>query len=290
MERYDIAIVGSGPAGLEAAITAKLRNKSIILFGNKDLSLKITRATQIDNYLGLPDITGEKLAEEFKSHLEDMDLSITCERINEIYAMGDYFALQSADGMVEAKTVILATGVVTGKAFPGENENLGRGVSYCATCDAALYHGKSAIVLSYSKKEEEEANFLAEKAEKVFYIPIYREETELSSKIEVLKGLIPKEIRREEDGMVFVTNKTELKADGIFILRDAVAPDKLVPGLQVEGGHITVNRNMETNIPGLFACGDVTGRPYQYMKAAGEGNVAAFSAVAYLTELESKKA
>lgn len=286
MERYDIAIVGTGPAGLEAAITAKLRNKNIILFGNKDLSLKITRATQIDNYLGLPDISGENLAEAFKSHLENMGIELTCERINEIYAMGDYFALQSAERMVEATTVILATGVVTGKPFKGENENLGSGVSYCATCDAALYKGKTAVVLSYSKKEEEEAAFLAEKAKKVYYIPVYREETELPPEIEVIKGVVPKEIRKDEDGMVFVTNKLELKADGIFILRDAVAPDKLVPGLQAENGHILVNRNMETNIPGLFACGDITGRPYQYMKAAGEGNVAAFSAVDYLAGKE----
>lgn len=282
MERYDIAIVGTGPAGLEAAITAKLRNKSFILFGNKDLSLKITRATQIDNYLGIPDTTGENLASQFKSHLENMGIDITCERINEIYAMGDYFALQSAENMYEARTVILATGVVTGKTFVGENENLGKGVSYCATCDAALYKGKTAIVLSYGKKEEEEANFLVEKAEKVIYIPIYKEETDLNPKIEVIKGVLPKEIRREGDKMVFVTNKEELVADGIFILRDAVSPDRLVPGLKTEEAHIVVNRNMETNIPGLFACGDITGRPYQYMKAAGEGNVAALNAVAYL--------
>lgn len=282
MERYDIAIVGTGPAGLEAAITAKLRNKNFILFGNSDLSLKITRATQIDNYLGIPDTTGENLASSFKAHLENMGIEITNERINEIYAMGEYFALQSAEGMVEATTVILATGVVTGKTFAGENENLGRGVSYCATCDAALYKGKTAIVLSYSKKEEEEANFLAERADKVYYLPIYREEPELSSNIEVVKGVVPKEIKRDGDKMVFVTNKGELRADGIFILRDAVSPDKLVPGLETSEAHIVVNRNMETNIPGLFACGDITGRPYQYMKAAGEGNVAALSAVSYL--------
>lgn len=283
-ERYDIAIVGTGPAGLEAAITAKLRNKNIILFGNSDLSLKITRATRIDNYLGLPDTTGEKLAEAYKAHLVNMGIEIVCERINEIYAMGDYFALQSAETMYEAKSVILATGVVTGKTIDGELENLGRGVSYCATCDAALYKGKTAVVLSYSKKEEEEADFLAERAEKVYYLPIYREETDLNPEIEVVKGVIPKQIIRRDDKMVFVTNKGEFVTDGIFILRDAVAPDKLVPGLKTDGAHIVVNREMETNIPGLFACGDITGRPYQYIKAAGEGNVASFTAVSYLSE------
>lgn len=286
MERVDIAIIGTGPAGLEAAITAKLRNKKLLLFGNKDLSLKITRAVQIDNYLGLPDLSGERLAEAFKEHLKNMEIEITCDRINAVYSMGDYFALQSADKMYEAKSVILATGVVTGKVFKGENENLGSGVSYCATCDAALYKGKTAVVISYSKKEEEEAEFLAERAEKVYYIPMYKEEVTLSEKIEVVKGVLPKEILRKEGKMVFVTDKKEFVVDGVFILRDAVAPDKLVPGLLAEEAHIVVDRTMATNIPGLFACGDITGRPYQYMKAAGEGNVAALSAAAYLKQVE----
>jgi hypothetical protein len=283
MSRYDIAIVGTGPGGLEAAITAKLRNKDIILFGSKELSHKITKAVEIRNYLGLPDITGEKLAGAYHDHLEAMEIKINETRINAVYAMGDYFVLQSADQMFESKSVIISTGVVAGKAFPGEDENLGRGVSYCATCDAALYKGKEAIVIGYSVREEEEANFLAEKADKVTYIALYKDVSQLADNIEVVTGTVPKEIIKEGDKMILVTNKDRLSADGIFILRDAVSADKLVPGLLMEDGHIAVGRDMSTNIEGVFACGDVTGKPYQYIKAAGEGNIAALSAISYLT-------
>lgn len=282
MNRYDIAIVGTGPGGLEAAITAKIRNKDIILFGNKNLSLKITKATEINNYLGFPDITGEELAKAYDNHLQKMNIDINTSRINTIYAMGDYFALQSAEEMFEAKSVIISTGVVTGKTLPGENENLGRGVSYCATCDAALYKGKEAIVIGYSPKEEEEVIFLAERAEKVTYIAMYKNVLFLADNIEVVEGRFPRKIIKNEDRITLVTNKESYEADGIFILRDAVSPDKLVPGLLIEDGHIVVDRAMRTNIEGVFACGDVTGKPYQYIKAAGEGNVAALSAVSYL--------
>jgi len=282
MNRYDIAIVGSGPGGLEAAITAKIRNKDIILFGNKELSLKITRAAEIKNYLGFPDITGENLARAYNEHLQKMDININYSRINAVYAMGDYFTLQSADEMFEAKSVIISTGVVTGKTVPGENENLGSGVSYCATCDAALYKGKEAIVVGYSSKEEEEVIFLAEKAKKVTYIALYKNVPFLADNIEVVEGCLPREIIKNEDRLTLVTNKGSYTADGVFFLRDAISPEKLVPGLLIEEGHITVDRSMRTNIEGVFACGDITGKPYQYMKAAGEGNVAALSAVSYL--------
>lgn len=282
MNRYDIAIVGTGPGGLEAAITAKIRNKDIILFGNKNLSLKITKATEIKNYLGFPDITGEELAKAYDNHLQKMNIDINTSRINAIYAMGDYFALQSAGEMFEAKSVIISTGVVTGKTLPGENENLGRGVSYCATCDAALYKGKEAIVIGYNPKEEQEVIFLAERAEKVTYIALYKNVSFLADNIEIIEGNIPKEIVKDGDKVALVTNKGSYQADGIFILRDAMSPDKLVPGLEINEGHIVVDRTMSTNIEGVFACGDITGKPYQYIKAAGEGNVAALSAVSYL--------
>lgn len=282
MNRYDIAIVGTGPGGLEAAITAKIRNKDIILFGNKNLSFKITKATEIKNYLGFPDITGEELAKAYDNHLQKMNIDINTSRINTIYAMGDYFALQSAEEMFEAKSVIISTGVVTGKTLPGENENLGRGVSYCATCDAALYKGKEAIVIGYNPKEEQEVIFLAERAEKVTYIALYKNVSFLADNIEIIEGNIPKEIVKDGDKVALVTNKGSYQADGIFILRDAMSPDKLVPGLEINEGHIVVDRTMSTNIEGVFACGDITGKPYQYIKAAGEGNVAALSAVSYL--------
>lgn len=283
MQRYDIAIIGTGPAGLSAALTAKVRNKSILLIGSKNSSVKVEKAHEIQNYLGLPRIAGADMQKAFLDHVASMDIEITEGRVSTVYAMGDYYSLQVGEEMVEASSVILATGVVQGKPLPGEEEFLGRGVSYCATCDAALYKGKKTIVVAYAKKEEAEANFLAEMAGEVVYIPMYKEEVEVSDKVKVVKA-IPKEITGALKANALVTDQGTLETDGIFILREAVAPGQLVPGLETDGPHVKVDVSMKTNLAGCFACGDIAGIPYQYIKSAGQGNVAALSAVAYLDQ------
>ena len=121
--RYDIAIVGSGPAGLSAAINGKIRNKNIIVFGTKELSGKVNKAPKINNYLGLPGLDGKALKEHFTEHIEKMGITITEERINNIYAMGDYFALMVNEKMYEASTVILATGVEFTRPIKGEEQS-----------------------------------------------------------------------------------------------------------------------------------------------------------------------
>lgn len=284
MERYDIAIIGTGPAGLEAAITAKIRNKSILLFGNKSLSNKIEKAHTIKNYLGLPEISGEDLQNAFKKHLEQMEIEITEDKVNAVYSMGDYFAIQGHGGIYEAATVILACGLSTVKEFSGELENLGRGVSYCATCDGMLYKEKNVVVIGYTKEDEKEADYLAEIVNKVIYIPMYQGETDLDARIEVVRDQNPTGIEKQENRCILQTDSGKIEADGIFILRESVAPSQLVPGLALEKNHVIVDREQRTNIAGLFACGDITGAPYQYIKAAGEGNVAALSAVNYLSD------
>ena len=281
MERYDIAIIGTGPAGVSAALTAKNRNKSILLLGSRQMSEKVAKAHEIRNYPGLPFVKGEEMAAAFRDQLDQMEIPVTEKRIGAVYAMGDYFALQAGEEMLEAKTVILATGVVSAKPLPGEEALLGRGVSYCATCDAPLYRGRAAIVIGYSPREEEEAAFLSGVCSKVTYFPMYPDGTDLPDTVEVIREK-PVEIRKGEGGLTVQTAEGEYSADGVFVLREAVAPAQLVPGLETEGAHVKVNRKMETNLAGVFACGDLTGTPYQYVKAAGEGNVAAISAAAYL--------
>ena len=281
MERYDIAIIGTGPAGLSAAITAKIRNKKILLIGNPNFSDKVQKAHQILNYLGLPAISGKDLAKAFENHINSMDITITEGKVNAVYPMGSYFGLQVSQDIYEAETVIVATGIVTGKAFKGENELLGRGVSYCATCDAPLYRNKTVAVIGYSPKEESEAEFLAEVCEKVLYIPMYKEETKLSDKVTIIDEK-PTAVIGENKVKSLQTEKNNYEVDGIFILRDSIPPSQLVSGLEIKDNHIVVNSQMETNIKGCFACGDIVGKPYQYIKAAGQGNIAGLSAVAYL--------
>lgn len=281
MLRYDIAIIGTGPGGVSAAITAAIRNKKVLLLGSKALTDKLSKAHEIRNYPGFPAVSGAELAEAFRRHLKEMHIEITEKRISAVYAMGDYFALQAGEEMLEARSVILATGVVQGKPLPGEEEALGRGVSYCATCDAPLYRGKRAAVIAFSPREEAEADFLSEVCEEVLYFPVYKEEPRLKGNARVIREK-PEAVEGTAGEMVVKTKENGYTVDGVFVLREAVAPGQLVPGLKTEGPHVEVNRRMETSIPGVFACGDITGAPYQYVKAAGEGNVAALSAVGYL--------
>lgn len=290
--RYDIAIIGSGPAGLEAAITAKVRNKNLILFGSKNITTKLSVVHHpILNYLGMPKMTGPQMIEKFHEQLEGLGIEITEKRVTSIYAMGDYYMLQQSDNeVVEATSVILATGVVIGKPYPGEENFLGRGVSYCATCDAPLYKGKVVAVVGGSHEEEAEAEFLGEVCQEVYYFPQYKEEVKLNQpNIHVIHEK-PAEILGAMKVNQFKTNANTYDVDCVFILRATQFPGQLVPGLETEGNGVKVDLQMKTNLPGCFAAGDIAGLPYQYIKAAGQGNVAALSAVAYVDELRRKKA
>ncbi|MGL4873459.1 MAG: NAD(P)/FAD-dependent oxidoreductase [Clostridium sp.] len=284
MERYDIAIIGSGPAGISAALNARIRNKSFIVFGSKEISNKLALAPAINNYLGFSSIKGKDLLKNFQNHIKEMEIDIIEERVNNVYSMGDYFTLMVNQKMYEAKTVILATGIEYTKPLPGEEEFLGKGVGYCATCDAPLYRGKEVTIISYSKEGEEEANFVSELASNVNYIPMYRGEMKLDSKINLINER-PKEIVGESKvSKVILKSGEGIDTDGVFLLKNAVPPTQLVPGLEIEDGHIKVDRLMKTNIKGCYAAGDCIGKPYQYIKSAGEGNIAALSAVTYLAE------
>lgn len=285
MERYDIAIVGSGPAGLSAALNAKIRNKSFIIFGNKNLTNKLVKAPKVNNYLGFYGMNGEQIKNKFQEHLDAMDIKITTERVNNIYAMGDYFALMVNEKMYEAKALILATGMEYTRPINGEEEFLGRGVGYCATCDAPLYKGKTVTIIGYNKEAEEEARYVSELAGDLYYVPMYRGEYDLNDSIQVIQDK-PLEIVGEMKVNKLKLQTQEIDTDAVFVLKDTISPGQLVPGLEIADGHIKVDREMKTNIDGCFAAGDCVGKPYQYIKSAGEGNIAALSAVKYLDNIK----
>lgn len=180
-------------------------------------------------------------------------------------------------------SVILATGVSQTGAVKGEEQFLGRGVSYCAVCDGALYRGKIIAAVVASERYAEEVEYLAGFAEKVHAFCLYQNASFKAKNVEVHFGR-PLSI---EGGMRverIVTKEGDIVVSGVFLLRDAAPPAALVGGLETEGAQVKTGRDGSTNLAGLFAAGDVTGRPYQYAKAAGEGLVAAYSAHAYLTE------
>lgn len=282
--RYDCIIIGSGPAGLSATINLKTYHKNFLWFGNASLSEKVQKAELVNNYPGLHGVTGKELAEAFRNHKESLGLEIMDKIVSSIYDMGGYYNVMAENQFFETDSIILAMGVVAANQYAGEAEFVGRGVSYCATCDGALYKGKNIAVVSTSKRFEHEVDFLADLAEKVYLFPYYKDCEIQKENIEFIKKPI-KEIKGgfRADTLV-LGDATELSVDGIFIMRNAIAPTTLLNKLEVSEGHIGVNRKMETNLKGVYAAGDCTGKPYQYAKAVGEGNVAAHSVIEYLGE------
>lgn len=280
---FDVAIIGAGPAGLSAALTLTALKKNIIWFGSAKLSQKIRVAEKIRNYPGLIEVSGEEMAAKFTEQIARMDISITEKTVTGIYPMGGHFGILCDQEAFDAKAVILCTGVEAVKPIPGELEFVGRGVSYCATCDGFLYKGKTIAVVCTSKELEHEIEYLASMAEKVYLFPLYKNVEVKAKNVERLS----KKPSAIEGGMkvnTLLLGQERIAVDGVFMLKQAVTPSVLLYGLAMEDGHITADRACRTNIPGCFAAGDCTGKPYQYVKAAGEGNVAAHSAVEFLVQ------
>lgn len=281
---YDIAIIGTGPAGLSAGLTLKLHNKEIIWFGSKAQSDKIAKSEKIGNYPGVPMTTGADLNAAFAKQAEEMGLEITDKIVTLINKTGDHFMVLANNEVFEARTVLFATGVVQAKGIENEEDFVGRGVSYCATCDGFFYKGKTVAVTSSSQRLEEDVRYLEETAGSVYVFRTYKTDRPDSENTTVLKSPIRKISGGLKVEQITLADGSEIAVDGIFCLRNAIAPTTLMNGLSMDGAHIVVNREQETNIPGCFAAGDCTGRPYQITKAVGEGNVAAHKILEYLSE------
>lgn len=280
---YDIAIIGAGPAGLSAALNCKIRNKSVILFG-KD-SKKITSTSYIRNYLGFGEISGKELNDNFKKSLEGFDIERSEKRVKTVYAMGTYFAIEieNQNEMVEAKSVILASGMDLKKDLENEGKFFAKGVNYCATCDAALYRGKKVVLIGYNEESIEEAKFTAEIVGELIFVNQTGKNIDLPDGIEVIEGQIPLGFEGENraESLVFRSGE-KISADGFFIIKDSSKADRLVPSIKMDGAHILLDKNGASSIKGLFAAGDIAGRPYQINKAVGEGQIAGLAACSYL--------
>lgn len=280
---YDIAIVGSGPAGISAAVNAKIRNKSVIVFGNDELSHKVEISRQINNYIGFANVTGTELNDAFRKHLKDLEIEITPKRITGVYKMKDKFILLANKESFESKCVILALGSETVKPITNERELLGRGVSYCATCDGMFYKGRSIAVFCDNEGMLDEVEYLSQIAKRVYLFAPFDVKTSVEN-VEILPSKITEIIGESKVEAVTLKDGRRIEVDGVFFLKQAVSADVLLFGLKTENGSISVNRKMQTNIDGCFAAGDCTGTPYQIAKAVGEGNIAAHSAFEYLAK------
>ena len=267
---YDVIILGGGAAATAAALTLRNRGKSALVVSNRADTSSLWKAEKITNYPGLPAMSGEEMSLLFRRQLEESGAVLVSGRALSVLPMGDSFGVAVGSDYYMGRSILLAAGITREKLYPGEAEYLGRGVSYCATCDGMLYRGKTVAVVGTGGEAKEDADFLEGIGCTV--LRFFQ-----NGKYEVKGGL-------KADTLVFAGE--EHKVDGVFIIKDTVSVTKLVPGLEYEQGGVAVDRQMRTNVPGVFAAGDCTGKPFQLAKAVGEGNIAALSACDYLAKLE----
>ena len=304
---YDLIIIGSGPAGLTASIYASRYKLSNLVIG-KVLGGMMTLAHQVENYPGFPSISGPKLGQKMGEHAQALGVEILTDGVAKIEKTGAGFKVTTESNKeFEAKTLILATGTERRKLdVPGEEEYLGRGVSYCTNCDAPFFKEKIVALIGGSNAAVSGAIHVTAFAKKAFIIyrrnqlraePIWVQRALANPKIEVIYNTNITEIIGDGTKVTGVKldepfqGLASLTLDGVFVEIGGVPGTKLVEQLGVEldeAGFVKVKPDMATNIPGVFAAGDianVTGEFQQIVTAASEGALAVFSAFKYLKGL-----
>ncbi len=264
--KYDLLIVGGGPAGLTAAIHARARNKSVLVVTNEPTASPLCKAAEMDNYPGLPHVSGLELVERLVAQATELGAELKKGRVLSLMPMGDTVMASVGMEVVEASAAILAVGVARTVPLKGEEELLGRGVSYCATCDGMFYRGRPIVVAGNAPDLEEETEYLRS-------IGCLVTEARLPG-MEILGNSQVTGVR--------LPDGTEIPCDGVFLLRSAIAPTQLAPGLELEDGYVKVDARMATNLPRVYAAGDCTGQPLQLAKAVGQGQLAVHWALADL--------
>jgi len=299
----DIAVIGGGPAGFSAAVNGRTRGRSVVILSGEYQNSPLYKASVIENMPGLPGKSGAELLDLFSSHAGKMG-AVSLKGRALVIMPSDFgssktgakpgFQVAYGSQFLMARTVILATGVAAAAPFPGEDEFLGRGVSYCATCDGMLYRGRDVAVIAKTEDAVEEALHLCKIGCKVtlFVNPADLKRWNITLPDNTFVRILHAsgfKIEGEDYVARLVTDKESIAVSGVFILRSTIALSSLLSGLESEKNYILTDKSQATNIPGVFAAGDCTGKPLQIAKALGEGLVAALSADTYLTGLEASE-
>lgn len=277
MKKYDFIIVGGGIAGYSAALTSKNLKLDFLWIADKPFGKKTEKAEFVRNYPAFSG-TGEEFVRALEAQSAKEEITFIQRRIDGIYKEKEGFLLTAGQESFSARAVLLATGVELDSGLG--SEFVGRGVSYCAVCDGALYKNKRIAAVLYAEEEKEEAEYLAGFASEVLLFS----KKPVAFKAKNIK-VIDEKPKSVSGGMrveKITTDKGEYAVDGVFLLGKSAPPGVLCGGLKTEGAHVLVNRDLSTNLAGLYAAGDIAGKPYQFVKAAGEGCSAAYSVKAYL--------
>jgi len=279
---YDLIIIGAGPAGLTAGIYAKRSKLNVLVIGKTE-QMACWGDHTIENYPGMPKATGRQIGEAMKAQAHDLEIEVSPQSVRQAIKNADIFSvLTSQNETYEAKSLIIATGIERKKlVIAGEEEFLGKGVSYCATCDGFFFKDKIVAVTGQGEEMKHAVEYMANIASKVYVIS--EEETSFVQKnIEVVSGEIKEVQGGKSVERVLLADGEELEVNGLFIELGSVPASKWLGdlGLDMEGNFIKVDSSQATNIPGVFAAGDITtgsNNLRQVATAVGEGAVAAMA-------------
>ena len=301
---YDMVIIGGGPAGLTAGIYASRALMDVVLYEKGAYGGQMLTTAHLENYPGFPDgIGGFELADLMHKQAAAFELPIEYRSVEKIKKEGTLFILDSGSEKIRSRTVVIATGAVPNKlGVPGEERLTGRGVSYCATCDGALYRDRTVAVIGGGDSAVEEALFLTRFASRVHIVhrrdqlravPLTAQRALTNDRIQMEWNTILTEIRGDDEVKELIledVNSEEtrkLEADGVFIYVGITPLTDFVADLVTldESGYILTDKTMTSSVPGLYAAGDVRSESIrQVSSAVGDGATAAYNAYKYLEE------
>lgn len=299
---YDLIVIGSGPAGLSAAVYGIRAGLNLLVLEQSPLSGgQVLNTYEVDNYLGLPGISGLDMGQAFRAHADKLGVEFVEARVKEIVDNGEFKTIRTRKAEYEAKAVILATGAQHAHLeVPGEEELSGMGVSYCATCDGAFFKGRTVAVVGGGDVALEDAIYLARTCEKVYLIHrrdelrgamVLQEELKALPNVEILYSYTVQEIRGEDSVEALLLKNVkngeekELEVQGIFIAVGIHPDTELVEELVAcnEGGYVIAGEDGATDCPGLYVAGDVRKKPLrQIVTAVADGANAAVAAAEFI--------
>ena len=279
---FDVIVIGSGVSGMTAAIYLKRGNINVGIIESTAPGGQLNRVNQIDNYPGVIDSDGPSLAFNIFSQMQELNVPYIYGEVLKVVDNGSTKIIVTNKEEIEAKAVIIATGRKPNETgLDIEKKLIGRGISYCAICDGALYKDKNVCVYTKDDDGLEEAKYLSKIANKVYVVGMSGENF---NNIEFYDSNIDEIHELDNKLKSITTNNLTLEIDGLFVLLGSNPATELID-VEKKNEYILVDNNMKTNKEGIFACGDVLYKGlYQVSNAVGEGAVAANSAILYLNE------